>query len=66
MCDSYSQFDDGVGRTEKAKAGSNEDMSIIHTLLLSTGVSARGPRPRGNRAERPYAPAFFCLCFHGT
>jgi hypothetical protein len=43
MCDSYSQFDDGVGRTDKARAGSNEDMSIIHTLLLSTGVSGAGP-----------------------
>ena len=65
MCDSYSQFDDGVGRTEKARAGSNEDMSIIHTLLLSTGVSGTGPRPRGNRAERPGAPHFSAYAFMG-
>lgn len=41
MCDSYSQFDDGVGRTEKARAGSNEDMSIIHTLCSPPGSPAR-------------------------
>jgi hypothetical protein len=43
MCDSYSQFDDGAGRPEKARAVSNEDLGIIHRLLLSTGVSGAAP-----------------------
>jgi hypothetical protein len=43
MCDSYSQFDDGFGRHEKAHPASSKDLGTIQSMLQSAGVSELVP-----------------------
>lgn len=47
MCDSYAQFDDGTGLSEKGDAASHEDVKTIQTLFHSSGISDAAPMLAG-------------------